>query len=383
MPRRPNRSLLPALVPAFAALLILDACRASHPAESPATTDLVAGESTSRGTDIDVNPTVDLPALERRAINPLTTETDEPPSSPSSTVLTSAAVDGSAASPSKQPTTTVAQPAPVPAAFPTSMVAIRGGEVLLLIDTSNGASSTLIEFDLFVDAENQTGQQFLFSVDVDPYNSLLAYDTCCDVDENQTHWYDLAGRAAVSSTQGVVPSVGGRGRLLATSDTTTIAIEDTTSGERNVMARAATEWFVGRTAWNSAGTVLAAEVQAAEFAGSSIALIGAQSQSLDDATLLAPPNDKAWTLPSFRHDDALVVVESSLDGSAHTRLIVIDWLGNMIDTVQLTGIGSILDVDHDASGQWLLVVDGEGDAFWFGPGGAGRLPGSRYNAASW
>ncbi len=263
------------------------------------------------------------------------------------------------------------------------MVAIRGGEVLLLIDTSNGASSTLIEFDLFVDPENQTGQQFLFSVDVDPYNSLLAYDTCCDVDANQTHWYDLAGRAAVSSTQGVVPSVGDRGRLLATSDTTTIAIEDTTSGERNVMARAATEWFVGRTAWNSAGSVLAAEVQAAEFAGPSIALIGAQSQSLDDATLLAPPNDKAWTLPSFRHDDALVVVESSLDGSAHTRLIVIDWLGNMIDTVQLTGIRSVLDVDHDASGQWLLVVDGEGDAFWFGPGGAGRLPGSRYNAASW
>jgi len=405
MIRMRNRSGLGALAGALAALLLLGSCGGPESADAPSATALGAtGTTVPDGTDTDRDPTLDLPTLTGEADTPLVAAADPsdvplpttsipgsgttltiPTSNPVSTSdpAPASTIAGSPTSTSQQPTTTLVQPAPGPSAFPTSMVAVRGGEVILLIDTTNGASSTLVEFSLLVDAENQIGPQFPFSVDVDPYNSVLAYDTCCAEEASQTHLYDLANRVGLSTTSGAVPSIGRHGTMLATSDVTSLVIEDIASGHRSVLKRAGSDWFLGRTAWNSDGSVLAAETQAPGFTGPSIALIGAQSQSLEEATLLSPPNGKAWTLPSFRHDDALVVVETSLDGSAQTRLVVIDEFGTVIDAIGLTGLTSVLHVDHDVSGQWLLVVDGEGDAFWFGPDGAGRLPGSGYNAASW
>ena len=311
--------------------------------------------------------------------------TSEPLQSTTSTVGASSTTTPIGSSTTQQPTqttTTAAQPAP-PSAFPTSMAAIRGSEQILLIDTTTGASTVIAEFSLVVDVENQIGPQFPFSVDVDAAAVGLRYDTCCDVEASMTSYIDLQTENTSSPVPGAVPSVSPDGSALAVTHVSTIDVIDTASGSTTSLGRSDATWFLGRSSWNHDGSSLAIEVHTTAVGRPAIAVVPAGATSLDAATLLEPPQNVSWTLPSYRADGALVVVETAFAGESGTRIVAVDPTGTVIDTIGLADIHSILDIDHDVTGQWMLIVDGQGDAFWFGPGGAGRLPGSGYSSASW
>jgi len=290
----------------------------------------------------------------------------------------------SSTSPSPPGATAAPQDSAAPTAFPPSMAAIRGGEEILLIDTSTGNSTSVALFSLVVDEENKVGPPFPFSVDVDPVAVGVRYDTCCDPQGSATTFVDLTSGLPGTAISGGLPSVSPNGSKLALSNIETVDIVDVVNGSTSTLAKSGEQWFVGRTSWSPNGATIAVEVLAPTLDAPAIALVDPTMPNLDSAKVLEAPGGYAWTLPSFRADGNLVVLETSISATgAKPRVVVVDHSGIAVETIDLAGMDGVLDIDHDVSGYWLLVVDSDGGAFWFGPGSSGRLPGSGFTSASW
>ena len=270
------------------------------------------------------------------------------------------------------------------ASFPASMVVIRGGEDVLLVDTTSGTARLVANLSPEFDPGDEVGPQVPYSVDVDPTVAAVRYDRCWDEDESATLLVDLHSGEQLGSWPGSLPSVSHDGSTLALSRAAALDLVDMATSATTTISRSDGMWFIGRTSWSPNGLTLAVEVFAATFGSPVIALVDALVPSLDTAVLLDAPPGRSWTLPTFRADGKLVVLENSVDGVlAPPGIVVVDRSGVLVDTIGPVDLDAILDMDYDVSGRWLLVVDGRGDAFWFGPTGAGRLPGSGYSSASW
>jgi len=389
-------------------LLLASACGGSE--EAAPLTDPVSSSTPS----VQDEPSLDSIALPRLGNQPATqlllateaaeialpsvvgTSASEPDGAPvasprQATPVTVPNSQGPSATQTSAPTqTSVAPTTPGPGSppgappFPASMAAIRGGDQILLIDTTTGNSATVAQFSLIVDEENRIGPVFPFSVDVDPVAVGVRYDTCCEPQGAGTTFVDLVTGSSGQATSGGLPSVSPNGATVALSNLETIEVINTSTGSSTTLSRSGETWFVGRTAWAPDGRTLAVEVLSQSFDAPAIALVDTAMSNLDDAVVLEAPKGSAWTLPSFRYDGTLVVLETRTSATAaKPRVVVIDLDGSLLDTIDTGAADGVLDIDHDVSGYWLLLIDSAGDAHWAGPDAAGRLPGGGFTSASW
>ncbi len=273
------------------------------------------------------------------------------------------------------PTTTQAPPMPL------SMAAIRGGEAILLVDTSTGNSVTVRQLPVVVDETDQVGPQAPRSVDIDPVGQNLWYDECCRPPVGTSHAIDLQTDASTNTLSSGYPAIDPLGVLVASTAGSTLALNSGGGAVATFDLGQLGEDTTGtRSGWSQDGTTLAVEVSVGDVPGVAIFAIGrGPAVTLTLNRVLQPPGGKRWASPTFGSDGLLRVVESV---DIHI-LRTIDPDTGAVEKSTTIPVPGIVDVDVDASGTWWLIVDGAGRVHAFDESNLITLPGDGYSSAAW
>jgi hypothetical protein len=287
---------------------------------------------------------------------------------------------------------------------PEQLVAITEDGRLVVVDTATGAEvRELARRDdprapLAAD-EPVAGRTTIDGLDVPPGGGLVWFSTCCEPISGAPYRVPLDGSAPDERAGGggYAPDYGASARYVANVTPVGIDIDDPV-GDFGLTWWAPDGIAGGlrRVAWSLDGQTVAitygqegrlALLDVTRFQGAEASDVIA----FDHQEPVVLPGD-GWALPSFARDGSLVVAQQTDAGWAHVAIDVATFLttGELVtsDLFQADHEGIPVSQDHDATGEWLVVVEADDDGVdggihWFGPDGrTGRVPGS-YRAAAW
>ncbi|MCB0991806.1 MAG: hypothetical protein KDB16_12555 [Acidimicrobiales bacterium] len=268
-------------------------------------------------------------------------------------------------------------PSPGPdAPMPASMVAVRGGESVVLVETTSGRAAVIFQTSLTVDPEDRVGPNSPVSVDVSGHG-VVYVETCCADPTALITPIDIGDPTATSTKlAGSGPALSGSGDRVALIDPQgRVAVRQVQTDE-SAEASLAPGLMPHSVSWSTDSSLLV--VGAGDASGTAIVTVDAANLSARE--VLRPPAG-AWTMPQIAAGGSIVANASDAQKSA---LALIDPItGTTLSTIELEISGGIVDIDLDSTGRWLLIVDGLGRALAFDGNELTLLAGDGYTAASW
>lgn len=265
--------------------------------------------------------------------------------------------------------------------MPASMAVVRGGEHVLLVDTSAGNSLTVAQFDSVVDPEDQVGPQAPRSIDVDPFNAEVWIDECCRPETGVSHRIDLATLDELTSFGAGHPNVIGSGDVVSTNGGVIELRGRDGSIERQIDLhdRLGRDAVVGRSDIDPSGTTIAVEATLDDEPAIVLITLAAGVELVVEHVIDGRRGVR-WSAPSFGADGLLRVIESGSSG--HLMRVIDPVTTEALQTISLP-LPGIVDADVDASRSWWILVDGTGDVHAFDGRELTALPGGGVTAAAW
>jgi hypothetical protein len=287
-------------------------------------------------------------------------------------------------------------PRPAP---PEQIVAVTEDGRLVVVDTATGAEVRELAHpaDPRVPDEEGPGPNTIDGLDVSPDGELVWFSTCCEPISGAPYRVPLDGSApeAPAGVGGYAPDYGASARYVANVTSVGIDIEDP-NGDFGLTWRAPSgvAGNIQAVAWSLDGRTAAITYgQERRLALLDVTgFLGAESETTHFSGHVEPvelPGD-GWALPSFARDGSLVVAHVTDGLVAQVAIDVPTFLatGELVTADLPSHEGIPVSQDHDATGEWLVVVEADDDGVdggihWFGPDGStGVVPGS-YRAAAW
>ncbi len=277
---------------------------------------------------------------------------------------------------------------------PDRWVGITDDGRLVVVDAESGEHARVLgEFDHPDECpkagEPAAGCRWVVEVALSPDGQQVYYETCCEPAPGVIHRVPIGGGEPEMVVFGAHPAVDAAGERLAVVELQWVTMHEL-GGERVVRFRDddSPAMLHGMT-WSPDGEQLAfVAFDRNDEAGRLHVLDLNEADSLADAYAIGPPNGgRSWTLPTFRRDGALVVVEQELqvpnspEGPA--RAVVVD-PGSGEVRERFDRSGAVLSQHHDRSGTYLLYVLADGSVRWELDGAdSGVLADGGYLAATW
>lgn len=273
--------------------------------------------------------------------------------------------------------------------MPTVMVAVRGAEQVILIDTADGTAWPVFETSLEVDAENQIGPSTPASLDL-ARDGVVRFDMCCADAAPTLHTIDLSDRESPPrqlgdpSVFGASPSASPAGEAIAYVEVNDHeqprAVVERQDSAQKLTVDLDPSHAVHTVSWATDGSVLAVGATG-EANGQASSMIALADPDTGQVERLLQPQAGRWSMPQIA-SNGLVVVNSS-DSTGTAVSIVDPDTGETLARIGFASMRGIVDLDFDASGEWLLIVDGSGRAHAFDGVSIVTLPGDGFTAASW
>jgi hypothetical protein len=287
---------------------------------------------------------------------------------------------------------------------PEQLVAVTENGRLVVVDTATGAEvRELARRDdpraPLAPDEPVAGRRTIDGVDVPPHGGLVWFSTCCEPVSGAPHRVPLDGSAPdePAGGGGFAPDFGASSRYVANVTPVGVDIDDPV-GDFGL-----TWWApdgiaggVRRVAWSLDGQTVAitygqegrlALLDVTRFQGTE----ASDAIEFDHQEPIVVPGE-GWALPSFARDGSLVVARSTDEGWVEVAIDVAAFLetGELVTRDLFAIEHEMIPVsqDHDATGEWLVVVEADDDGVdgrirWVGPDGSTGVVSGSYRTAAW
>jgi hypothetical protein len=230
---------------------------------------------------------------------------------------------------------------------PSVAVAVTAQGTLVRVDLSNGGLERLLtspgEFEGgYYDA--------IDSVAIGPDDTVL-FATCCSPIAGQTFRFESAGPPTFLD-YGYGPVFSADGQSLVLFDPGRVKVLELDGNLIHGIEEGGSTGNVQGVAWSPDGGMLAVDVATGPVTHE-VLLVSVNARSLDEATVLQPPDGQWWSDPVFRTDGSLLVIEH--DEAGATALRQVDAEGQVGDIVDLDGVQPA-KLAADPTGGWVLVA---------------------------
>lgn len=290
-------------------------------------------------------------------------------------------------------TTSTGEPqAPLPR--PGRWVGITDDGRLVAVNAESGEQAKVLgEFDHPDECpragEPAAGCQWVAEVAMSPDGQSVYYETCCEPAPGAIHRVPIDGGEPEMVAFGAHPAVDPAGQRLAAVELQWVTVHELGGDDVLRFRDDDSPATLHGMTWSPDGAQLAfVAFDRTDEPGRLLVLDVHEADNLADARSIdRGDGGRSWTLPTFRRDGALVVVEQELElpdsPQGPARAVVVDPdSGEVRESFDRSG--AVLSQDHDPSGTYLLYVLEDGSVRWeFDGTDGGVLAAGGYLAATW